>query len=176
MFLIANIYSWSDKRDSAYRVAPLDERLLGYRDFLINPNRISDLIEGGDTTLAVPTSWFKFFDNHLDRRESWSYVKAYIAVSTIITAADTAFFSNMATFPICRNNNPDALTVDTTLPVSCIAYFDRYNPRPTEYVWMVYYNAAFKRREVLVKYSLEEVEDILETGTTSTSTTTTEQR
>jgi len=175
MFFLGDVYSWSDQRDSAYRVAPTDDRLLGHRQFLLNPNRISDLIEGTDTTLVIPTSWFKFFDNHLDRRERWSYMKVKIAVSTIITAADTAFFSTMATFPICRNNNPDGLTVDTTLPVSCIAYFDRYNPRPTEFVWMVYYNAAFKRREVLVKYSIEEVEDILETGTTSTTTTSTSE-
>jgi hypothetical protein len=78
----------------------------------------------------------------------------------------------MATFPICRHNNPDAATVDTTLPISCIAYFDRYNPRPTEFVWMVFYNAAYKRREVLVKYNIEQVEDILETGTTTSTTTT----
>lgn len=176
MFVNLNIYDWRDKRDSCYRVAPLDLKLNGYREFLINPNRISDLIEGSDTSLAVPTSWFKFFDNHLDRRESWSYIKAYIAVQTIKDTADVAFFSNMVTLPICRNNNPDALTVDTTLQVSCIAYFDRYNPRPTEFVWMVYYNAAFKRREVLVKYNLDEIEDILETGTTSTTSTTTDQR
>ncbi len=121
----------------------------------------------------IPTSWFKFFDNHLDRRESWSYVKARVAVSTIVSTADTAYASLFATFPICKNNNPNGLVIDTTLPVSCIAYFDRYNPIPTEYVWMVYYNAAFKRREVLVKYNIEQVEDILETGTTSTSTSTT---
>lgn len=179
MFVLAPIYSWSDQRDSAYRVSPVDDRINGYREFLINPNRISDLIEGQDTTLAVPTSWFKFFDSHLDRREKWSYIKAKIAVATIINLTDTAYASLMATFPICRNNNPDGLTVDTTLPIACIAYFDRYNPRPTEFVWMVYYNAAFKRREVLVKYNLEQVEDIIETGsttTTSTTTETTEQR
>jgi hypothetical protein len=170
MFIWTPFYSWSDKRDSAYRVAPLDERLNGYREFLINPNRISDLIEGQDTTIQVPTSWFKFFDNHLDRREGWSYGKAYIAVATIIATDNVDFHSNMVTLPICRNNNPDALTTDTTLPVSCIAYFDRYNPRPTEFVWMVYYNAAFKRREVLVHYSLEDIEDLLESGTTTSST------
>lgn len=175
MFVNVKFYDWSDKRDSAYRVAPLDLRLNGYREFLINPNRISDLIEGSDSTLAVPTSWFKFFDNEVDRREGWSYGKAYIAVSTIVATDDTAFFSKMITLPICRNNNPDGRTVDTTLPVECIAYFDRYNPRPTEFVWMIFRNAAFKRREVLVKYSIEEVEDILETGTTSTSSSTTEQ-
>ena len=173
MFLLTEIYEWRDERDSTYRVAPLDEKLNGYRQFLINPNRISDLIEGSDTTLMIPTSWFKFFDNHLSLRERWSYIKCYTAVSTIINTADTAFFSSMVTLPICRNNNPDGLTTDTTLPVSCIAYFDRYNPRPTEFVWLVYYNAAFKRREVLVKYNIEQIEDILETGTTSTSTTTT---
>jgi hypothetical protein len=163
-FLLTEVYDWSDQRDSAYRVAPADS---GSRFFLLNPNRFSDIIEGGDTTLAVPTSWFKFFDNYLDRRERWSYIKANIAVSTIITAADTAAFSNMVTLPIHRQNNPAKATVDTTVPISCIAYVDDYN-QDDEHCWIVYYNAAFKRREVLCNYSMTEVELLINHGTLTT--------
>ena len=149
MFFIATISNWSDQRDSSYRIAPTDK--LGYREILLNPNRISDLVEAGDSTLAVPKSVFKYFDNPLDRREKWGVIKANIAVSTIINAADTAFASNMITINIHKNNNPD----------------------PDNHCWIVYYNAAFKRREVLADLNIEQLEDIAETGFTTTSTTTT---
>jgi hypothetical protein len=40
----------------------------------------------------------------------------------------------------------------------------------------VYYNAAFKRREVLADLTIEQLEDIAETGATTTTTTTTTER
>jgi hypothetical protein len=165
-FFLAQVYNWSDQRDSAYRVAPSDN--LGYRTFLLNPNRISELIEGNDTSIAVPTAWFKFFDNYLSNREGWSYVKTYMAASTIITAADTALHSTMVTLPIHRNNNPDKATVDTTLPCSCIAYVDDYN-QDTEHCWIIYYLSGFKRREVLCNYNIYEVERLINHGTLTTA-------
>jgi len=172
MYFITHVYSWSDKRDSTNRINAMDTA--GYRPILLNPNRISDLIEGSDTTLMIPTSWFKFFDNRLDRRESWSYIKCRTAVSSIIDAGDTAFHSSFITLNFFIDNNPDNGTIATTLPVSCIAYADRYNP-DNNYCWIVYYNAAFKRRERLANITIEQLEDIAETGTTSTTTTSTEK-
>jgi len=64
--------------------------------------------------------------------------------------------------------------VDTTIGVWAVTYFTKYNPDPANYCWLCYYKGAFKRIEVLVNYSLEDIEDIVETGTTtSTSTSTT---
>jgi hypothetical protein len=164
-FISLPIYSWQETRDSSYRKAPLDGT---HRDFLINPNRISELITGGDNTIGVPTAWFKFFDNFLNRREGPSYVKAYIAKSTIITAADTALHSTMVTLPIHKDNNPDKATVDTTIPCSAIAYVDRYN-QDDEHCWIIFYNAAFKRREVLCSYTFEQVELLINHGTLTTA-------
>jgi hypothetical protein len=163
-FISVPIYSWQETRDSSYRKAPSDGT---HRDFLINPNRISELITGNDDSLAVPTSWFKFFDNFLDRREKWSYVKAYIAKSTIITAADTALHSTMVTLPIHPHNNTAKATVDTTLPCSCIAYVDKYN-QDDEHCWIIYYLAGYKRMEVLASYTIEEVELLINHGTLTT--------
>lgn len=168
MYFLANITNWSDTRDSAYRIAPSDN--LGYRTILLNPNRIGELLEADDSTIQVPKSIFKFWDNHLDRREKWSVVKANIAVATIIAAADTPFASAMITINIHKDNNPNKATVATTIPVSCLAYADKYN-QDDEHCWIVYYNAAFKRREVLADLTIEQLEDIAETGSTSTSTT-----
>jgi hypothetical protein len=163
-FFLATVTDWKDKRDSAYRIAPADA---GHRHILLNPNHIGELKEGDDTTVQIPTSWFQYFDNHLDRRESFSYIKANIANSTIITAGDTAFHSNMITLPIFKHNNPDNDTVDITIPVSCIAYVDRYNP-DDNYCWVVYYLAAWKRREVLTAYTLEQIELLGNHGTLTT--------
>lgn len=130
------------------------------------------MVEGDDSTILNPTVRFKFFDNYLDRRESWSVIKANTSVAAIQAADDTPFFSNMITLPIHRNNDPDKATVDTTIPVSALAYADKYN-RDDEHIWVIFYNAAFKRREVLTHLTLEQLEDIAETGTTSTTSTTT---
>ena len=160
-WFLTYVTSWSDQRDSSYRVAPTDR--VGYRQFLLNPNRISDLQEGADTTLQVPTSIFKYFDNPLNPREKYGVVKTKTAVSTIVEAADTAFDSAFITLPIFRNNNPDNATDDYTVPVSALAFASAYN-QDTDLSWVVYYNAAFKRREVLVDYTLAELEEAARLG------------
>lgn len=161
MVFLAYVTSWADTRDSSNRVATSNRA--GYVQFLLNPNRISDLQEGADTTLQVPTSIFKYFDNPLNPREKYGVVKAQIAVSTIVDEADTAFNSAFITLPIFRNNNPANVTVDYTIPVSHIAFAQASN-EDADLSWVVYYNAAFKRREVLVDYTLAELIDAAENG------------
>jgi hypothetical protein len=162
-YVIVKITNWSDQRDSARRIAPADG---GSRPILINPDRISDLIaDPADAEKSI----FKFFDNKLDRREKWSVIHADISVAELVAASDTAFESTMITLPIHKNNDPDAATVDTTMPVTAIAYADDYNPRVSNHCWVVYYNAAFKRREVLCNMNIKQLEGFAETGNTSTS-------
>lgn len=173
MFFLSLIEDWKDQRDSSYRVAPLDLRKANGRWYLINPNRCNEIIVDPNN---ANKSQFKLFDNFKDRREGWSYVKADISVAEITAADDTPFHSNMITLDIYRKNDPTKATVATTMPVECIAWFKEYNPLPG-YVWMCYVNGAFRRKEVLVGGTLQEIEDKLETGTTSTtSSTTTEER
>jgi hypothetical protein len=164
-FFIADVTDWKDKRDSSYRIAPADA---GVRDFVLNPNHIGELKVGDDSTVPIPTSWFQYWDNHLDRRESNGYIKANIALSSITTAADTAFHSNSITLPIFKHNNPDNDTVDITIPVTCIAYADRYNPAPHDYCWVIFYLASWKRREVLTALTLEQIELLGNHGTLTT--------
>jgi hypothetical protein len=168
MYFITAITNWSDTRDSAYRIAPADK---GHRHILLNPNRISDLKEADNSTIQIPRSIFKFYDNHLNRREKYSVIEADIAVATIIAAADTPFHSTMITLNIHRDQDPHKATEATTIPVACIAYADKYN-QDDEHCWIVYYGAAFQRYEVLADLTIEQLEDIAETGTTSTTTTT----
>lgn len=168
MFILTEVTNWSDKRDSAYRVAPIDG---AHRDFVLNINRFSDIIVDPND---VNKSQFKFFDNYRDRRESWSYIKSNTSVAEIIATHDIPLHSNMITLNIHRWNNPLKETVATTLPLECIAYLDKYN-QDDIHCWLVYYNAAFKRREVLADITLDTFIDIVETGTTSTTSTTTER-
>jgi len=162
-YKILDITRFADKRDSAYRVAPADG---GSRKYLLNPSHITELIVDPS---SASKSIFKFFDNHLDRRESWALVHANNTVASIVAAADTPFDSNMITIPIHKNNNPLNATTDFTMPSDCISFATPYNPDPNNHCWIVYYLSAFKRREVLAHISLEDLEYLSETGSTTAS-------
>lgn len=168
MLLLTQVTKWVTNRDGNSRVHPRDVWELGYREYLINPNRIVDLKVYGNG------SQFLFSDNHRDRRESNSFLRTNSTVAEIITAHDTAYASKFITLPFCPKNDPARTPIDTTIDVEDIAYFDRYNDDPDNFVWLVYNRKAFKRIEQLVAYNIEQVEDVAETGTTTTSTSTEE--
>jgi len=165
--ILVQCTEWQDRRDSEARIPTLDESKVGYREYLINPNRISDLKVDGEGSM------FLFSDNHRDRRENNAFLRTNSTVAEIITAYDTETASNMVTLPFFPRNNPNKTHVDTTLAIEDIAYFDRYNPDPDNYVWLVYNRKAYRRVEQLVNYNLEQAEDVVETGTTTTTSTTT---
>ena len=163
MLFLALVTSWRDQRDSSNRVAPLDG---AYREFILNTNRISDLIDL--TTVADgPKCRFNYSDNPADRREGLSVVECLLQPSQIIAYMDTAPASQAVTLGIHKFNNIDKEEIDTTIGVWSIAYVDRYNPSPDTHVWVVYYKGAFKRMEVLCGHGLQEFIDIIETGTTT---------
>ena len=168
MLLLTQVTKWVTNRDGNSRVHPRDVWELGYREYLINPNRIVDLKVYGNG------SQFLFSDNHRDRRESNSFLRTNSTVAEIITAHDTAYASKFITLPFCPKNDPARTPIDTTIDVDDIAYFDRYNDDPDNFVWLVYNRKAFKRIEQLVAYNIEQVEDVAETGTTTTSSSTEE--
>lgn len=172
MLVLAPVTKWVDQRDSTKRVHKRDIWGDTYREFLLNPNRIVDLKDR--SLLQVAKSSFLFSDNHRDRRESNSYLEVNLSPAQIEAAHNTAFFSKFITLPFCPKNNPLKTPVDTTIDVEDIAYFDRYNDDPDNFVWLVYNKKAFKRVEQLVAYNIEQVEDIAETGATTTTTTTPE--
>jgi len=171
MFILSEITSWSDNRDSKRRVHPRDIFDNGYRLFLLNPNRFVDIkVRGAGSS-------FTFHDVDRDRRESGSFLTSNSTVAEIIAANDTPFHSKMITLGFYPKNNPHKVPVDVTVPVDWIAYFDDYNdPEHPNVVWMVYERAGFRRVEQLVEGTLEGIEDRLETGTSTTSTTSDDQR
>lgn len=166
MLLWAEITKWVDNRDSKQRTHARDIWELGFREFLINPNRISDMKVHGTG------SSFLFSDNHRDRRESNSYIECNQSVAEVQAAHDLPYVSKFVTLPFCPKNNPLRTPVDTTIDVEDIAYFDRYNDDPDNFVWLVYNRKAWRRVEQLCAISIEQGEDIVETGTTTTTSTT----
>lgn len=165
MFILSQITKWQDSRDSSKRSHKRDLWGLGYRWFLLNPNRFVDIKVRGTG------SAFKFHDVDRDRREGGSYLFSNSTVAQIIAAHDTAFHSNFITLNFFPKNNPRKTPVATTLSVDCIAYFDDYNdPNFPNCVWVVYERAGFRRVEQLVEGNLDSIYDRLLTGTTTTTT------
>lgn len=167
MFILSQITKWTDSRDSSKRSHKRDIWGLGYRLFLLNPNRFVDIkVRGAGSS-------FKFFDVDRDRREGGSFLTSNSTVAQVIAQHDVAFHSKFITLGFYPKNNPHKTPIDTTVPVDWIAYFDDYNdPNHPNCVWMVYERGGFRRVEQLVEGTLEGVEDRLRTGTSTTSTTT----
>lgn len=166
ILFLAQVYrKWNDARDSGSRVSLLDHDPATnlHREFVLNPLKISDLISH---TLG---STFKFSDNFGDRRERWSQIICNKTVAQIETILDTAPFSNAITLPIHPNNNPEKTPVNTTIQWAQICYADRYNPDPENHCWVIYNKGSFKRVEVLCKLAIEDVVDLIRSGSTTTT-------
>jgi hypothetical protein len=163
LFLTKVFRPWVDERDSGNRVSKLDYSTEGHRDFVLNPYFITDLL------VHASGSTFKYSDNIGDRREKWSNVICDKTVAQIITIADTAAHTNAITLPIHKNNNPEKDTVDTTIAWATIAYAVRYNPDPEHHCWVVYDRGSFRRVEVLCHLALEDIVDLVRSGTTTST-------
>lgn len=173
MFWIAEVTKWETRRDGNKRFHKRDDWSLGYRLFALNPNRIVDLKVHGTG------SCFKFSDNHRDRRESPGYIECNSTVAEIETAHNLAYHSKFVTLDFYPKNNHYKVPVATTLDVEDIAYVDDYNDPDhpdCDCIWIVYCRKGFRRVEQLVRGTLDTFIDLVETGTTSTTSTTTDIR
>ena len=163
---IVKVLSWVDCRDSSNRISK-KEASTG-RDFILNTNRITNL--KAVTVSGVVRSTFQYSDVLGDRRENVSTIICDHTVAQIIAHFDDVPTSNAITLPIVPHNQPWGgprfplrATVDTTIARAAIAYVDRYNPDPNNYVWVCYQKGSFKRMEVLCSI------DIYPTLTTTTT-------
>jgi hypothetical protein len=166
VLFIGKIYrKWEDSRDSGNRVGAKSWYPDLVRDFVINPLKISDL------KTHAKGSTFLISDNFGDRRERYSRIVCNKTVAQIEAYMDTAPHTNAITLPIHPNNNPQKTAVDTTIQWSQIVYADRYNPDPENHVWVIYNRGSFKRVEVLCNLALEDVRDLVTSGTTTSTFT-----
>jgi hypothetical protein len=169
---LCNVLKWSDVRDSSNRVAKIEDN---GRLFILNTNRVSDIRDL--STLTIPKCSFYYSDNPGSRREGLSYLEINLSAAELIDEFDVVPASYAITLPIVPYNSPykgnpvfpfRTPNIDTTVGLWSICYVTRYNPDPSNYVWVCYYKGSFKRMEVLCSLDI----DIYPT---LTSTTTGEQ-
>jgi hypothetical protein len=153
MFYLATITNWESLIDSRGRV-PAKERVSG-RQFLINPNRITDLNVRGTG------SKFLFFDNDEDYRENASYVESTATVTELMGAYDGGLSSQILPLTVYKKNDPNRDTYVLDIKARDFAYADAYNPDPTK-SWVVYIRNGFKRVMILCTYSLAEISALVE--------------
>jgi len=171
---LATVYEWRDIRDSSNRISAR-EATTG-RLFILNTNRISDVKDL--SVLAVARCSFLYSDNPGSRREGLSYVECNLSAAQLIAQFDYVHASYAVTLPVCPWNNPYKgnpvfplrTPVNTTIGLWSIAYVTRYNPDPTNYVWVCYYKGSFRRMEVLVSLDVDMY------PTLTSTTTSTEER
>jgi hypothetical protein len=163
---ICTVYSWVDFRDSSNRISK-KEATLG-RQFILNTNRITNL--KAKTVSGHVRSTFQYSEIIGDRRENVSTIICDHTVAQIISHFDDVPSSTAITLPIVPYNQPWGspkfplqTPVNTTIARAAIAYVDRYNPDPNNYVWVCYQKGSFKRLEVLCSI------DIYPTLTTTTT-------
>lgn len=153
MITFATITKWESHRDSKGRVSA-SERTLG-REYLINTNRISDLVSTGATTCK-----FRFIENWDARREGWDYMEANESVAALRTGHDLVPVSKFMTLPIFIKNNPARATVNTTIEVDDFVYATANNAN-TATSWVVYIREGFARIEVLVNLTLTQIYNLV---------------
>jgi hypothetical protein len=149
MFILSTITKWESLRDGRHRVGALD--LPTGREFVINPNRLVDIRDKGTG------SKFLFFDNHLDSRENASYVESSDSVTTLQEAYDDDLSSKFIELPIYRDNNISRATDIVRIDSELFAYADANNASPGTSSWVVYIKNGFKRVEVLVNLTLNDI-------------------
>jgi hypothetical protein len=164
VLFVGKVYRpWVDERDSSNRVGKQSWYPDLVRDFVLNPLKFSDIIT------HAKGSTFKFSDNFGDRRERYSQIICNKTVTQIKAYLNTTPYSNAITLPIHPNNNPLKTAVNTTILWSQICYADRYNPDPENHCWVIYNKGSFKRVEVLCNLAIEDVVDLVRSGTTSST-------
>ena len=173
---VCRIYRWDDIRDSKNRISAGEKN--NGRDFILNTNRISDLVVATDPDQPEIQSRFYYSDNPASRRESLSTIWCSHSVAEIEAHFDDVPASQAITLPICPYNSPykggpawplRTPAIDTTIGIWAIAYIDRYNPDPNNYVWVCYYRGGFKRMEVLTSLDDSDYWPTLTSTTTSTT-------
>ena len=149
MFFITTVTKWVSNRDGKARISTMDTA--HGRTFVLNTNRITDLLVNGSG------SKFYFYDNHLDRRENRSYIECNSTVAQIETARNLSVPSKFVTIDVFRNRNINNSPTSICIPVEAVAYLDAYRPAPPVATWLIYMQNSFKRVELLVDKSLQDM-------------------
>jgi hypothetical protein len=135
--------------------------------YILNPNRIVDLVGETLGTIDDPTyfSSFLFSNNPNNEREAPDFICAMIRTTEIEQYHNTAYFSKLVTFDIYPHLNLTGTPVATTLEWENIAYFwQTYRDYVDNVCRMVYYRESWQRVECIIDHTLVGVMQIANTG------------
>jgi hypothetical protein len=114
--------------------------------YILNTNRMFQITTDykGDASMI-------FFDNGLDEKDSGSRLVADSTIAGILLAADHAFGSNDITLDHHPEYDLTHAVESITLRKTDIAYAFPYNfDNSTAHTWLVYRDAAWKMKKILV--------------------------
>lgn len=109
-------------------------------------------------------SSFYYVVNPNDRREKAKHITISEAISAKLAQANTAWGDVMVKLP--TETTIGGATSDIYIPVKSITWCVAADGE-TDHVWVRYCEGGFKVREVLVPFSLNDMEYVASTGTSS---------
>lgn len=157
MLFIASVEKW-EGIGKGYRVPPGETSV----DFILNTENLYKI-----QSRATTESKAFYHDNPWDRRKSAGYIELGDTVASVRAAFDRTFASNYITLPVYEDDDTTVATTDRDIPVKTITRAQADSASSDRsYVW---YNEGSKEIRVLVNYTLQEIIDVADSGTTSTS-------
>jgi len=149
MLFLTQVYDWDSKK--AGRRTDTNRVYGNY--YVLNTNRITDLkvfMNGLDED-----SKFLYSDDPDDARDSPANVWCAATVDQIETAHNLTPTSKFGTLAVYPDMDTSQATVDTTIEWDDIAYaYASLDDINHDWAHVVYYENAWKRKEVLISYSV----------------------
>lgn len=133
-------------------------------NMVLNANRVFHA-----RTRATTKSKFNYVFSLYDRRESSSYFECDSSVATLVTAADATFQSNMTAVSYYPSNDTSKTVVTTYIPSESLA-LAILDGSSSDRSWLWYAQGAIIKK-ILVNHDLDDIVDLFDTGTSTTSTT-----
>ncbi len=135
------------------------------KKWILNTNNIFNL-QAKDTT----KSKFFYVDNLFDSRRGAKLVNIEEATSVVTTAFDATYNSKYITLAVYPDHDTSQSTVNRVIPVDSITLGSPYTTYDVAPSWITYSEGG-KDVKVLVNDHIQDIIDLADTGTTTTSTT-----
>ena len=109
-----------------------------------------------------------YTDDRWSRRKPACYMEVEDTLTSIRNCFDRTYASNYITLPIHEDNKTTSTPVDRDIPVISITRATAH-AGDADYTWLYYNEGSCKEIKVLVSWTLQEIIDVADSGSTSTS-------
>ena len=133
-------------------------------EWLLNTAHMYNVKDAGDSDVTL-----YYVDNLYGRNSHGNYVAAGESIADVRTAFDATYQAEYVTLPVYDDDDTSASTDDRDIPAASISRAVADN-RDDGRTWL-WYCEGEKTIRVLVDYELTQIVDLVDTGTTTTSTT-----